>query len=158
MTVEEFFDVGVTIELGNQSFDAEEIKRFASKFDPQRFHLDEAVAKSSVFGGLCASGWHTAATWMRFNVVYLREKKLAPWPGPGPKPVPGPSPGLRDLKWLRPVFVGETISYTRKTLSMRDHQRRPGWQIMSVYAQAFNDKGELVVEFQSGEFLNIGGS
>lgn len=157
MTVDEFFDLGETIELGSHTFDADEIKRFAAKYDPQRFHLDDEAARRSVFGSLCASGWHSAATWMKFNAVYLLQKQQIVWPGPGPKPAAGPSPGLRDLKWLLPVYAGDTISYTRKTVSIRDHQRRPGWKIMTVYARGYNAKGDDVLEFHSGEFIDVGG-
>ena len=79
------------------------------------------------------------------------------WPGPGPKPVTGPSPGFRDLKWLRPVYAGDLIYYTRKTVSIRDHQRRPGWKVMSLYARAYNERGDEVVEFHSGELVNVSG-
>ena len=61
--------IGETIVLGSHRFEAEEIKEFASRYDPQRFHVSEDEAKASVFGRLCASGWHTAAKWMHFNVA-----------------------------------------------------------------------------------------
>ena len=67
MTLDEFFGIGVTVTLGSHTFEPEAIKAFARKYDPQLFHLDEEAARKSVLGGLCASGWHTAATWMKLQ-------------------------------------------------------------------------------------------
>ncbi|TIN46148.1 MAG: dehydratase, partial [Mesorhizobium sp.] len=68
MTLDEFFRIGTTVTLGPHTFEPEAIKAFARKYDPQIFHIDEEAAKKSVLGGLCASGWHTAATWMKLNL------------------------------------------------------------------------------------------
>lgn len=72
MTLDDYFGIGRTITLGSHTFEADEIKRFAQKYDPQPFHLDEAAAEKSVFGKLCASGWHTCAMWMRHNLMTPR--------------------------------------------------------------------------------------
>src|SRR5258708_3999226 len=96
MTLDEFFRIGVTVTLRSHTFEAEAIKAFARKYDPQVFHVDEEAAKKSVFGGLCASGWHTAATWMKLSV---QARMDAGWTGPGPVPEFGPSPGFKNLKW-----------------------------------------------------------
>lgn len=69
MTLDEFLQIGRRIELGTHQLDAEEIRRFALKYDPQLFHTDEDAAARSVLGGLCASGWHTCALWMKYNVA-----------------------------------------------------------------------------------------
>ena len=90
--------VGSTRELGSVSPTREQILDFAGQFDPQPFHLDEAAAKASVFGGLCASGWHTCAMAMRLMVDnFLNEAASLG------------SPGLESVKWLRPVFPGDTL-------------------------------------------------
>jgi acyl dehydratase len=68
VTLDAFFRIGTTVTLGSHTFEAEAIKAFARKYDPQVFHIDEEAAKKSVLGGLCASGWHTAATWMKLNL------------------------------------------------------------------------------------------
>ena len=73
MTFFEDIAVGERDEIGAHTFTAEEIKRFAFAFDPQPFHLDEAAAEASHFGGLCASGWHTLAVWMKLNVRALQQ-------------------------------------------------------------------------------------
>jgi hypothetical protein len=70
----EDMSVGERTELGSHTFTAEEIKAFAQKFDPQRFHVDEAAAAASHFGRLCASGWHTAAVYMRLFVAFERRE------------------------------------------------------------------------------------
>ena len=103
MTLDSYLGVGIVRELGTHLFEAEAIKEFARKFDPQPFHVDEAAAARSVLGGLCASGWHTAAVWMRLSVDAGMTARDTPWDGPGPEPVFGPSPGFRNLKWLKPV-------------------------------------------------------
>ena len=66
--------VGETSEIGRHTFTAEDIKTFAARFDPQPFHLDEAAGARSHFGGLCASGWHTACVWMRLLIDYRRRE------------------------------------------------------------------------------------
>src|SRR5581483_11620241 len=109
-----FYDdikVGDRYALGSHLFTAAAIKSFAGRFDPQRFHVDEDEAKRSHFGALCASGWHTAVVWMRLMVEF-RAREAAARIARGEKAATiGPSPGFRELKWLKPVYAGDTISY-----------------------------------------------
>lgn len=156
MTPEDYLGVGVRVELGSHTFDAEEIKRYASKYDPQRFHVDEDAAKNSVLGGLCASGWHTAAMWMRLNIAKRYESAETAWSGPGPRPTFGPSPGIRNLKWIRPVYADDTITYYRTGVGLRAHPRRTGWKILQVLAEGFNADGDKVIEFTSGVLVHTG--
>jgi len=149
MTLDEFFGIGVTTTLGSHLFDADEIKAFARKYDPQPFHVDEEAAKKSLFGGLCASGWHTAAMWMRYNLAAQAESVDRQWTGPGPLPEFGPSPGFKKLKWLKPVYAGETITFTRRGLAHRQIASRPGWRILTLNSEAFDSKGDKVLEFES---------
>jgi acyl dehydratase len=144
--LDEFLGIGTTITLGSHRFGADEIREFAKKYDPQRFHVDEQEARRSVFGRLCASGWHTAAMWMRYS---LDKRELADWTGPGHKPEFGPSPGFRNLKWLKPVYCGETITFTRTGLSHRPLASRPGWRLLTIRAEAFDSGGAKVLEFDS---------
>jgi acyl dehydratase len=146
MTLDEHLGVGRTITLGSHRFEAEEIKAFARKFDPQPFHMDEESARNSVLGGLCASGWHTASMWMRYNVMARSE---AGEEGSGAEPEFGPSPGFRNLKWLKPVYARETITFKRTVLGHRPLASRPGWRLMSVRAEAFDSTGDKVIEFES---------
>jgi len=106
---------------------ADEIKAFAREFDPQPFHLDEEAAARSHFGALCASGWHTAAVCLR-HVVLARQRQQAELRRCGePVARTGPSPGLRDLKWPRPVYVGDTIASHRRCGTAHGRQPARRW-------------------------------
>lgn len=149
MSLDSFFRVGETITLGTHVFTADEIKAFAARYDPQRFHMDEREAEASVFGALCASGWHTAATWMKYNLRNREDTAERPWDGPGPRPEFGPSPGFQNLKWLKPVFPGEPITFTRKALAHRALASRPGWRLLTILCAAHDAAGAPVLEFES---------
>jgi len=155
MTLDEYLRIGETIVLGSHTFGAEEIKAFAKKFDPQPFHTDEQAAVGSVFGSLCASGWHTASMWMRYDLLVRNRDDTRPWDGPGPRPEYGPSPGFSKLKWLRPVYAGETITYFRRALSHRAMASRPGWRIVSIECGARDADGKPVLEFESSVLLKV---
>jgi acyl dehydratase len=156
MTLDEFFCIGVTVTLGSHTFKPEAIKAFARKYDPQVFHLDEAAAKKSVFGRLCASGWHTAATWMKLNLETRMETEGVRWTGPGPLPEFGPSPGFRNLKWPKPVYAGETVTFTRTALAHRPITSRPGWRVLTLRSEAFDSSGDKVIEFESAVLVRVG--
>lgn len=146
MSLDEFFRIGETINLGSHTFDAEAIKAFARKYDPQPFHVDEEAAMKSVFGSLCASGWHTAATWMKLSV---QARMDAGWTGPGPVPEFGPSPGFKNLKWPKPVYAGETVTFMRTALSHRPLATRPGWRLLALRSEGVDSAGDKVLEFDS---------
>lgn len=150
--LDDFFEIGVVAPLGSHTFDAEGIKAFARKYDPQPFHIDEEAAKESVFGGLCASGWQTAAVWMRRNLDTPGRKS---WTGSGPAPVFGPSPGITNLKWLKPVYAGETVSFSRTATSHRPMASRPGWQMLNVRAEGVDSTGAKVIEFDSAVLVKV---
>jgi acyl dehydratase len=154
MTLDEFFGIGVTTVLGSHTFEPEAIKAFARKYDPQPFHVSEEAAKRSVFGALCASGWHTAATWMKYNLLTSVEDDKH-WEGPEPRPEFGPSPGFKNLKWLKPVYAGETITFTRRGLNHRPVSSRPGWRLLNIRAEAFDSTGDKVLEFESAVMVKV---
>lgn len=156
MTLDEFFCIGITVTLGSHKFEPEAIKAFARKYDPQIFHLDEEAAKKSVFGGLCASGWHTAATWMKLNLETGVQAEGVRWGGAGPAPEFGPSPGFKDLKWLKPVYAGETVTFTRTALAHRPIKSRPGWRLLTLRSEAFDSTGDKVIEFESAVLVKVG--
>lgn len=149
MTFDEFFRLGQTVTLGSHTFEPDEIKAFARKYDPQPFHIDEAQAERSVFGRLCASGWHTCSMWMRLNLAFREDVAQARWDGPGPRPQFGPSPGIRNLKWLKPVYVGDTITFTRRAEHYRPLASRPGWLLLDIVGEAFNQSGDKVLEMEN---------
>ena len=130
-------------------------KAFARKYDPQPFHVSEEAAKRSVFGRLCASGWHTAATWMKYNLASPMEDEEKRWAGSDPRPEFGPSPGFRNLKWLKPVYAGETITFTRRGISHRPISSRPGWRLLNIRAEAFDSTGDKVLEFESAVMVKV---
>ncbi|WAJ30061.1 MaoC family dehydratase [Antarcticirhabdus aurantiaca] len=140
-------------ELGSHTFDADAIKRFAAQFDPQPFHLDEAAATRSVLGGLCASGWHTAAVFMRLNVEYLGRRVAAFAAEGNPMPLIGPSPGFRDLRWPTPVYAGDTVTYRQRVSGKRVSESRAGWGVVSFDVSATNQRGEDVFGFKGSAFV-----
>lgn len=153
MTLDDYLSVGETQELGSHTFTAEEIVAFATKYDPQPFHLSEEAARGSVFGRLCASGWHTAAMWMRHN-VQTRNPKV--WTGEGPAPQVGPSPGFENLRWLKPAYAGETIRFTRTTLGHRAMTSRTGWRIVSGRGEAFDSTGDRILNVDTAVLFKTG--
>lgn len=155
MSLDEFFSIGISVTLGSHRFEPEAIKAFARKYDPQIFHVDEEAAKNSIFGGLCASGWHTAATWMKLNLQAGMEAEVARWPGPGPVPEFGPSPGFKNLKWPKPVYAGETVTFTRTALAHRPIASRPGWRLLTLRSEAFDSTGDKVIEFESAVLVKV---
>jgi len=105
--------VGFTRDLGAVSPTREEIISFASQFDPQPFHLDDQAAANSVFGKLSASGWHTCALAMRLMVTnFLFETSSLG------------SPGLETVKWLKPVYPGDTLRLQLTVLESRPMKSR----------------------------------
>ncbi len=156
MTLDDYLEVGQTVTIGLNHFDPASIIAFAKKFDPQPFHLSEETAKGSVFGALCASGWHTAAAWMKCNIAAGFPPEGIVWTGDGPAPQFGPSPGFKNLKWLKPVFAGETVTYTRKVTGHRPLLSRPGWHVFTSWNEGFDSTGDKVIEFESAALVKAG--
>ena len=151
-----FYDdirVGDRVELGSHLFTAEDIKTFARQFDPQAFHVDEEQGARSHFGGLVASGWHTASMWMR-KLVDHRKREAEALQARGERiPKVGPSPGFRDLRWYKPVFVGDTVSYAVEVIEMRMSQSRPDRGIVNMLGIGENQDGVRVISFESATFV-----
>jgi acyl dehydratase len=144
--------IGQRRELGSFTFTAEAIKKFAGQFDPQRFHLDEEAGRK-VFGGLAASGWHVGSVCMKLMVTdgqrlakeaAARGEQVAVW---------GPSPGFRELRWIKPVLAGDTISFASEVESLRTSEKRPEWGILQARNSGTNQSGELVFSFLATAFL-----
>jgi len=143
MTWFEDLEIGARRDLGAYTFTAEEIVRFARAFDPQPFHLSDEAARATHFGALCASGWHTAAVWMKLMVAHMQAEQAAS----GTAPRFGPSPGFTDLKWIRPVFAGDTIRYTSVLTDKKDLKSRPGWGLLVHANEGVNQDGVTVFSF-----------
>ena len=149
----EDIQVGERIAIGRHTFSAAEIKAFAARFDPQPFHLDEAAAQSSHFGALVASGWHSAVVWMRLMVDQRRRLGEAARAGGERVAAMGPALGLRELKWLKPVFAEDTIDYASEVIEARVSASKPGLGLISIRSTGVNQRGEPVITFVSTTFV-----
>ena len=145
--------VGMRTEVGSHTFTADEIKAFAREFDPQPFHIGEEAAARSHFGALIASGWHTASLCLRHLVEdrHRRQEELRRRGEPVART--GPSPGLRDLKWPKPVYVGDTISFATEIVELRDVAKRPDVGLRVARNTGTNQRGELVYSVLSSTFI-----
>jgi acyl dehydratase len=131
----EDFPVGATREFGGMTLSQEDIMRFAREFDPQPFHIDEAAAGESVFGGIIASGWHTCSLAMRMMCdAYLLEAASLG------------SPGVDGIKWLKPVRPGDTLRVRFTVIEARPLESRPGVGLIGSHWRMFNQKDECVME------------
>jgi acyl dehydratase len=148
----EDIEIGRRIGIGSHSFTEAEIRRFASAFDPQPFHIDEAAAKRSHFGGLIASGWHVAAIWMKLNVAYLSRQAEAAAARGEPVARLGPSPGFRNMVWARPVRPGDRLDFVVEITGKKASASRPGWGIVTMRNEAFDREGRLVFAFDGAVF------
>jgi acyl dehydratase len=150
-----FFDdlqVGERRELGSHTFTAEAIKAFATRYDPQVFHVDEESAARSHFGRLCASGWQTGAVCMRLIVLANQREAQARRARGEDVPNVGPSPGVRDIRWHKPVYAGDTISYALEIKELRDVSW-PGYGLVVSATTGTNQAGELVYSALGAVFV-----
>jgi acyl dehydratase len=138
---------GEMVEIGSFHFTADKIIEFAKKFDPQPFHVDAEAARQSLFGGLCASGWHVCAAAMKVNIanIYARAHEIVRAGGTPPKL--GPSPGFRNLKWLKPVFAEDNVIFFQRYNFDVPVPNRPGRHVCDISFEGRNDKGETVISF-----------
>ena len=130
--------------LGSHTFEADEIIRFATLYDPQYLHLDAEAAKHSHFGGLVASGWHTVSVGHRkmVDALFAEEERLrALGKEPG---VSGPSPGVNSMDFKVPVRPGDTVRYELVVTGKRPSNSLPGWGLLFNKLTATNQRGELV--------------
>lgn len=141
--------VGDVHRIGRYVFTAEDIKTFASRFDPQPFHLDEEAAARSSFGALCASGWHTASVWMKLWADTHRRQIEAARARGEPVGQWGPALGFRDLKWLKPVYAGDAVDYQVEVLETRLSNSRPESGLVTSFASGANQHGDRVISFVS---------
>jgi acyl dehydratase len=129
----EDFAVGQTFGSGRLTVDREQIKRFAAEFDPQPFHLDEEAAQDTVFGGLAASGWHTAAMTMRLLV----DSEIKPAGG-----IVGA--GFDEFRWPRPVRPGDELRLESEVLDVRLSKSRPNQGLIKVRTTTLNQDNDPV--------------
>ena len=130
----EDFSPGDVIELGSRSIGKDEIIAFAREFDPQIFHVDEEAAKGTFFGGLLASGWHTAAISMR--LLYEGVVKHVVSLG---------SPGVDELRWMKPVRPGDTLAGRYTVIECIPSRSKPDRGIVRSVVELRNQHGEVVL-------------
>ncbi len=130
--------VGASRETDSHTFTQDAIIAFARQFDPQPFHIDPEAARHSNFGGIIASGWHTAATVMRLLVDSAIDLEASLG-----------SPGFDDLSWLKPVRPGDTIRARLTCIEKTPSKSRPGIGSARFLVEVFNQKDEMVMKFTS---------
>ncbi len=141
----EDIEVGSHQAFGRYEVTREEVVEFASKYDPQPFHLDDAAAAATHFGRLSASGWHTCAMTMAMLVANLKANRQA---GLG-------SPGIDQLRWLKPVFPGDTLRCESEVLEKRRSKSRPDMGLFKSRLTVFNQHDEPVMEMVSNGLISV---
>ncbi|HEV8582274.1 MAG TPA: MaoC family dehydratase [Thermoanaerobaculia bacterium] len=144
----EDFEVGRTQEAGSRTVTREEILEFARKFDPQPFHVDEEAARRSPFGGLIASGWHTAALCHGLLV----EQFLGSDSGSMG------SPGVDELRWLKPVRPGDTLTVRTEVVAVTPSRSKPGGLVKLRYVMRNQNGEEVMTMIANGFFRRRGES
>ena len=133
---------GAVHDLGSVVVDEQEVVAFARQFDPQPFHLDQERAEKSAFGGLVASGWHTACMVMRLMVDhYLSEVSSEG------------SPGIDELRWLRPVRPGDQLLVKITILDARRSRSRPERGVVRSQIETLNQDGQVVMHLTFAVFI-----
>lgn len=133
---------GEVVELGSRTLDKERMLAFAREFDPQPFHTDEKAAEASIWGGLIASGWLTGSVLMRiFYDGFLKDTASMG------------SPGLDELRWLKPVRPGDTLSARLIVLETAASRSKPDRGIVRSLMEVLNQHGEIVMTTKGVNFF-----
>lgn len=135
--------VGTKSSFGQYRVIREEVIAFAEKFDPQPFHLSDEAAAQTHFGRLSASGWHTCAMTMAMLVENLKANEQA---GLG-------SPGIDELKWLRPVYPGDTLRCESELVDKRVSASRPEMGIFKSQLTVYNQDDVAVMSYRSNGLI-----
>jgi acyl dehydratase len=133
----EDYPVGAVFAGGSLAVSEEEILLFAGRYDPQPMHIDKHAAEAGPFGGLIASGWHTGAMMMRLLTAHFvpHGGNLA-------------SPGLDELRWVRPVRPGDTLSLRATVLTARRSRSKPQQGVVVSLVEVLNQNGEVVMSLK----------
>ena len=134
----EDFVEGRSIDLGSKQVTAEEIVEFASEFDAQPMHLDEAAGRASILGGLSASGWHTCAMFMRLlcDAILLDSTSQG-------------APGVDRIRWRKPVLAGDRLDGKATVVAARASKSRPSIGLVTIRSELTNQHGEVVLELEN---------
>ena len=138
----EDFKVGDVVEAGAKTLTKEEIMAFAREFDPQPFHVDEAAASRSIYGGLIASGWHSGSMLMRmfFEAVFRDAASMG-------------SPGIDELRWVKPVRPGDTLHFRATVLEATPSRSKPDRGVVRTFCELLNQHGEVVMSLKPVNFI-----
>lgn len=138
----EDYTPGAIYEFGSLTVVPEEIVAFATKFDPQDFHTDPEAAKQTIFGGLIASGWHTAGLMMRLYADHYLSKVASL-----------SSPGVDELRWKQPVRPGDELSIRVSVTEARRSNSKPDRGIVRSFIEVLNQKQEVVMSMSALNLL-----
>ena len=143
----EDYRAGSVHELGSVQVDKNEVIEFARRYDPQLFHTDEEAAKRTLFGGLIASGWHTAALMMRL----LADNFISRVASLG-------APAVDELRWHLPVRPGDVLSVRALVLDTRRSRSKPDRGVMRTRVEVTNQRGELAMSLTAVNMVLCRGS
>lgn len=134
----EDIDIGETHTFGHYAVTREEVIDFASKYDPQPFHLDDEASAKTFFGKISASGWHTCAMTMRMMVEDMQDRKMQ---------TTG-SPGVDKIRWRTPVYPGDVLRACSKVIGKKDMPSKPEMGIINVAYEVLNQNDVVVMTFE----------
>ncbi len=143
----EDLEVGAKLSFGRYEVTREEVMEFASKYDPQTFHLDDAAAAKTHFGRISASGWHTCAMTMRMLVGNMGAREQAGLGGVG----------VDQLRWLKPVYPGDVLRVETDLLEKTRSRSRPEMGSMNSIIRVFNQDDVMVMSFTSIGLIRVRG-
>jgi acyl dehydratase len=134
----ENFKEGDVVEYGDYLMTEEEIIAFARQYDPQPFHTDKEAAKQSIYGGLIASGWHTASANMRMIV----DQVITPASSLG-------SPGVDEIRWVKPVRPGDRLRGRSTVVKVIPSRSKPDRGVVQMFTEVLNQAGEVVMTLRA---------
>lgn len=140
----EDFPIGGEFPLDPYPVTREAVIEFASEFDPQGIHLDDEIAEASILGALAASGWHTCSIMMRMICDSFIHKTASLG-----------AASVEEVRWLKPVFPGNTLSGTARVLEKRVSASRPHVGIITIQYELFNEAGEKVMTARTPGFMRL---
>lgn len=134
---------GTTHEFGYISVEEAEVIAFAERFDPQPLHTDPVAAKGSIYGGLIASGWHTASLMMRLFVEHYLSHVASI-----------ASPGVDELRWLKPVFPGDSLLMRVTVMATTRSRSKPDRGMVRSFIEVLNQRNDVVMTMKALNFLS----
>ena len=141
----EDLEVGKVERFGRYEVTLEEVLDFARKYDPQPFHLDDEAAAQTHFGRISASGWHTCAMTMRMIVEHFAHDAQASLG----------SPGIDEIRWIKPVYPGDTLTCEGELLKKRQSKSKPEIGITKSATRVFNQHGKMVMSHVANGLIRV---